>query len=157
MPWSICVKNSAISKILRVYIVIQIVYNNVATEITLLKIQPPPDGKVSFQLLKTSPQSQFFFHPPPPPPSPSLLLPGGAGGRGGCILWLLSHKIRPSQIASNGVTCTQKFVHGIASSVYKKFEFANLPHKTIMLWKNKNKHYHSIFNFQHSSPKFLQP
>ena len=51
-------------KDIRVYIVIQIVYNNVATEITLLKIQPPPDGKVSFQLLKSSPQS----HIPPPPP-----------------------------------------------------------------------------------------
>ena len=31
------------------------------------------------------------------------------------------------------------------------------PTQTIMIQENKNNHYHSIFNIQHSSPKSLQP
>ena len=68
-------------KDIRVWIVIWIYYNNVATEITCLqknmvalqnlappaplRIQPPPDSKVPPQLLKSRPQSHIFFSPPP--------------------------------------------------------------------------------------------
>ena len=40
-------------------------------------------------------------------------------------------------VHANSVTRTRKFVHGIDSSVYKKFESANLPHKPLCFKKIK--------------------
>ena len=90
-------------KDIRVYIVIWIIYKNVATEITWLQknmvalqnlapsknLAPPCPSENSApswkwgppQVLKSSPQSHIFFTPPP------LLQGGGGGGEGrGCIL-----------------------------------------------------------------------
>ena len=86
-------------KDIRIYIVVWIIYDNVATEITCLqknivalqnltplRIQPPSnDSKVPPRLLKSSPQSHIFFSHPPPPPPPSFVR--------GCILWVLWHQI----------------------------------------------------------------
>ena len=48
----------------------------------------------------------------------------------------------------SGIARTRKFMYSIES--------ANLSHRPLCLKKIKNNHYHSNFNFQHSSPEFLQ-
>ena len=48
--------------------------------------------------------------------------------------------------------CTQYWFHSV-----KIIWICRSLAKTIMLYENKNSHYHSVFNFQHSSLKSLQP